>query len=72
MSVCLAVSLVSEGQKRLLGPVGLQFHRVVSHIVDAGNGTWVLCETGQCSEFRDTLQLHLNFFSDRETLSSPG
>lgn len=62
MSVCLAVFLVSEGQKRLLGPMGLQFHRVVSHIVGARNGTWVLCKTGQGSEFRDTLQLLLGFF----------
>ena len=37
------------GQKRVLEPVELRLQMVVSHHVDAGNQSQVLCKSSQCS-----------------------
>jgi hypothetical protein len=37
------------GQKKALGPLGLELQLVVSHPMDVENGPWVLWKSNKCS-----------------------
>lgn len=49
LHVCMCMPGSNGGQKMALGPLELELQLVVSHRVQASNGTWILYKSNKCS-----------------------